>query len=574
MKTLRLFLTSFTLILFTTASLFAQNKEFIWAHKFGSPNRDSGQGITTDANGNVYTVGYFERTVDFDPGLDALSLISAGFFDIFIQKLDPNGNLIWVKQIGSDMRDEANAITLDASGNIYITGTFSNTVDFDTGSETYNLTGPFVGNPFILKLDADGNFIWAKNLSGTNGGEGRSITLDLNGNIYTTGYFQGTFDFDPGNEEFNLTATGLDAYIHKMDANGNLIWVKQISGSGAPNRRHVLPNAIDTDGNGNVYTTGYFYEIADFNPGTETYNLTSSGATDIFIQKLDTEGNFLWAKQMGATASDQGTSLTINQDGDIFTTGYFAGKVDFGPGAGTTSLTAIGSQDAYILKLDDSGKLIWVKQVGGTKFTQGNSITTDPNGNVYTLGNFMGTVDIDPGEGITDFESLSLDGFILKLDTNGNYIWATQNRSNSHIDHRGNSIAVDKDDNVYSTGHFIATVDFDPGDEEFLLTSASGYLEIYIQKLGAKALGLLESSLTNKFVVHPNPTKGKFSVVFKSFQKSISVRMFSITGQLLLDRHFQNTKNLELEIGQSAGIYLLEIKDDQNQKATVRIVKQ
>ena len=572
MKTLRLFLTSFTLILFTTASLFAQNKEFIWAHKFGSPNRDSGQGITTDANGNVYTVGYFERTVDFDPGLDALSLISAGFFDIFIQKLAPNGNLIWVKQIGSDMRDEANAITLDGSGNIYITGTFSNTVDFDPGSKTYNLTGPYVGNPYVLKLDADGNFIWAKSLSGPKGGEGRSISLDPYGHVYTTGYFQGTFDFDPGNEEFNITATGLDAYIHKMDTNGNFIWVKAISGSGTPNRRHVLPNAIDTDGNGNVYTTGYFYEIADFNPGTETYNLTSYGSKDIFIQKLDSDGNLLWTKQMGGTAYDQGNSLTISDDGSIYTTGDFEGIVDFGPGAG--SLTAIGSSDAYILKLDGSGKLIWAKQVGGTKFTQGNSITTDPNGNVYTLGNFMGIVDFDPGVGSKDFQSLSLDGFILKLDTKGNYMWATQNRSNSHMDHRGNSIAVDKYENVYSTGNFIGAVDFDPGDEEFLLTSASGYLEIYIQKLGAKALGLLESSLTNKFVVHPNPTKGKFSVVFKSFQKFISVRMFSITGQLLLDRHFQNTKNLELEIGQPAGIYLLEIKDDQNQKATVRIVKQ
>ena len=573
MKKLRLFLTLSTFLLFISASVFAQNNEFLWAHKFGSIGRDSGNGIATDANGNVYTVGYFENTVDFDPGPGTVNLTSEGFYDIFIQKLDPNGNLMWVKQIGGTGADRANAIALDALGNIYTTGSFANTVDFDPGPGTYNLSANPTSSSYVQKLDTDGNFIWAKSLSGPSGGEGRSITIDLNGNVYSTGYFQGTVDFDPGNDAFNLTATSLDTYIHKMDANGNFIWAKQISATGTAKNRSNVSNAIKTDALGNVYTTGYFNDITDFNPGAEIFNLTSAGSADIFIQKLDPEGKFLWARKMGGIGSDQGNSLTIDRGGNVYTTGYFAGTVDFNPGAGTTNLTAIGRSDAYIQKLDTNGNLVWVKQIAATTYAIGYSITTDVSDNVYILGIFVGKVDIDPGEGITEFTSTNRDSFILKLDANGNFIWATQNRSGPNVDHNPNSIVVDGDDNVYSTGAFTYTVDFNPGDGEYLLTSSSGYLEIYIQKLGPKALGVLENSLANKFVVHPNPTKGKFSVEFKTFQKSVKVRMISLTGQLLLEKEFQNAKNIELELEQPSGIYLLEMVDAQNQKATVRIVK-
>lgn len=570
MKKLRLFLILYTVLLLVSGSVFAQNKEFLWAHKFGGEGRDSGNSITTDAEGNVYTTRYFERTADFDPGPDTVELNSTGYFDIFIQKLDPNGNLLWVKQIGDVGRDETQSIAIDGLGNIYTTGAFTGTVDFDPGTETHYLTADGSTDIFVLKLDQDGNFIWAKQMGGTDYDEGFSIAIDALGNVLVVGLFSGTADFDPSEGTAYLTEIGTvyDMFILKLDGDGNFIWVKQIGGIGGE-----VPTSLDTDSNGNVYTTGKFYYTADFNPSSEIVNLTSLGSSDIFILKLDGDGDFLWVKQMGGVGIDDGNSITIDQEGSIYSTGSFNGTVDFDPGTAVLNFSSAGKSDVYIQKLDLNGNLLWVMQIGGTNAEIANAIATDGNGNIYILGNFAGTVDFDPGSETRELTAGLFDNFILKLDGNGNFIWVTQNIGTYGPDHKGNAIAIDADNNVLTTGYFVFEVDFDPGEDVFNIMATIPYWDIFVQKLGTPSLSILEIPLADKFVVHPNPTKGKFSVEFKTFQKSLSVRLFSITGQLLLDKHFQNTKSLDLELEQSAGMYLLELKDDHDHKATVRIVK-
>src|SRR5690606_20556870 len=142
------------------------------------------------------------------------------------------------------------------------------------------------------------------------------------------------------------------------------------------------------------------YDSVDFDPGEGTVNLTSRG-WDIFVQKLDADGNLLWVKQMGSETADGGNALTVGLDGNVYITGSFSGTVDFDPGAGTTNLTSAGASDIFIQKLDTNGDLLWVKQIGGPRPDMGNSVKTDDSGNVYILGNFGETVDFDPGEGIT-----------------------------------------------------------------------------------------------------------------------------------------------------------------------------
>src|SRR5690606_29098604 len=118
--------------------------------------------------------------------------------DIFVSKLDPNGNFLWAKQMGGTDNDQGISITVDTSGNIYTTGIFRNTVDFDPGAGVYNLTAVVGNDIFISKLDANGNFLWAKQMGSGGNTRSNSIVLDTNGNIYTTGIFQSTADFDPG----------------------------------------------------------------------------------------------------------------------------------------------------------------------------------------------------------------------------------------------------------------------------------------------------------------------------------------------------------------------------------------
>ena len=389
---------------------------FIWAKRLGGSSVEIGLSIAVDSFGNVYTAGSFMGTVDFDPGTGSSNLTSAGLFDIFISKLDSAGNFGWAKSMGGTNDDNGASISVDGSGNVYTTGYFHGNVDFDPGPGTSNLTSAGSIDIFISKLDASGNFIWAKSMGGTGPDGTSSITVDGSGNIYTTGSFQGTVDFDPGVGTSNLiTAGSNDIFISKLDAAGNFIWAKSMGGTTG----QVGSSSITVDGSGNVYTTGNFQGTVDFDPGTGTSNLTSAGGTDIFILRLDAAGNFSWAKSIGGSSIDHGASIALDGSGNVYTTGYFDGTVDFDPGAGTSNLTSAGSSDIFISKLDAAGNFGWAKSMGDTGIDRSNSIIMDKSGNVYTIGLFMGTVDFNPGAGTSNLTSAgSTDIFISKLDVN------------------------------------------------------------------------------------------------------------------------------------------------------------
>ena len=211
-------------------------------------------------------------------------------------------NFEWAKSMGATSWDYSYGITTDASGNVYVTGFFYDTVDFDPGVGIFNLiANGSTDDAFIQKLDTGGNFIWAISIGGTFSDNGQSITTDTLGNLYITGHYGSTVDFDPGVGIFNLTSNGSsDVFILKLDASGNFIWAKSMGGTSTDEGR-----SITIDVSSNVYITGYFQDTADFDPSGAIFNLTSNGNRDIFIQKLDTSGNFIWAKSMGGPSLDQ-----------------------------------------------------------------------------------------------------------------------------------------------------------------------------------------------------------------------------------------------------------------------------
>ena len=465
---------------------------FEWANGIGGSGSDSGLSLAIDSVGNVYTTGGFEGTVDFDPGAGTFNLTSAGFEDIFISKLDSDGNFLWAHNFGGTSFDNGNSLAIDSAGNVYTTGYFSGTIDFDPGAGTFNLTSSPAGSDvFISKLDSDGNFLWAKNFGGTGSDIGNSLAIDSIGNVYITGNFEGTADFDPGAGTFNLTSSvgGPDVFISKLDSQGNFLWAKSFGGFRSDSSKSLAIDSV-----GNVYTTGYFKGTVDFDPGAGTFNLTSSVGGpdvfnhDIFISKLDSQGNFEWAKRIGGIGFDSGNSLDTDSAGNVYTTGNFGGTADFDPGAGTFNLTS-DEGSIFVSKLDSEGNFLWAQNFGGNRFESGNSLATDRAGNVYTTGRFDGTADFDPGAGTFNLTSSfgEPDIFISKLDSQGNFEWAKsiesreKNIGGSSWD-AGNSLDTDSVGNVYITGYFQSTADFDPGAGTFNLTSA-GFPDIFISKL-------------------------------------------------------------------------------------------
>jgi hypothetical protein len=473
MKT-KAILLSFVIVAITQM---VNSQTFDWAKRLGGEGSDSGNGIAVDINGNVYTVGDFEGISDFDPGPNTFNLIAEGGSDVFISKLDASGNFIWAKKFGGENLDNGAAIAIDEDGNIYTTGYFRGTVDFDPGMGTHYLTSVGYSDVFISKLDASGNFIWAKQLGGDGFDMGSGIAIDDSGNIYVTGDFQQTVDFDPNAGVFDITAAGdYDVFILKLDAFGNFVWAKKIGGID-----QEKCNSITVDGAGNVYTTGRFLGACDFDPGPDTYTLTPTGLFDTFISKLDSDGGFLWAKQIGGISSCEGNSLAVDVMENVYLTGYFAFTVDFDPGANIFEMTAAGMHDIFVAKLNESGDFAWAKQMGGAGDDYGYSIALDENGNVYTTGSFRNTADFDPG--VNSFNLIAYgntDIFISKLDSLGNFIWAHQLSGSSF--ESGHSITVNNVGNVYTTGYFSGTVDFDFSASSNNITSL-GANDVFVHKL-------------------------------------------------------------------------------------------
>ena len=476
------------LLLIFIFSINAKAQTFEWAKSIGGDSDDSGTSIALDASGNVYTIGYFQGIVDFDPNSAVHNLSAAGYGsnslhrpkDIFIQKMDALGNLIWAKNMGEfNKDDEGLSITLDASGNIYASGYFNASADFGN----YTLASNGYKDAFITKLNNSGTVLWAKSLGSTNYSDyGFSVSVDNSGNVYTTGTYRGTADLNSSNGTDNHTSIGNnDLFIQKLNSNGSFIWAKSVGGFYSDEGKAVVLDAA-----GNIYIAGNFNNTVDFDPSVGATSLTAYGESDAFILKLDNTGSFVWVRQIGGVEHDYAHTISIDNSGGLYIGGEFRVTADLNPTAsGVLNFTSNGGSDMFLIKMTTIGDFVWAKSTGGTVDDAVKSLALDAFGNIYTTGYFRGTTDFDPSVAGTFQISAGSRKmpFVQKLDMNGDFIWA-QNFGKTSYNDQGNGISVATDGSVYLTGEFEGnTTDFDPTSGVYNLAS-NGHNDIFIVKLG------------------------------------------------------------------------------------------
>ncbi len=471
-------------IIFFALDLGGQNPTFTWAKQMGGVGASIYCYSTkTDLSGNVISVGIFSNTVDFDPGPGTFTMTPpTSTWDIFILKLDGNGDLVWAKQIGgASNNDIAYELFVDQAGNSYFTGKFGSSVDFDPGPSAFVISA-FGGDDFYAeKLDANGNFVWAKVLSSAGNDFGQDICVDISGNVFIAGRVTGNVDVDPGPPVVIMNFSGAATLLLKLDNAGNFLYGKKIDG--APGSQ-TTPRAVITDAVGNVFVAGDYLGNVDFDPGPSMYTLTPGGPAnfDGFLEKIDAAGNFAWAASINGNGGPKAIyDIQVDKNNDLYAVGFFSTTVDFESGPGVTALTNLGSYDAFLLKYSNSGNFNFVKAFAGAGTEVALEIAKDGYNNMYIAGYFAGTVDFDPSPLTNSLNATSTNPFIVKLDTASNYVWAVQ--------YGGTglevplSISCDQNSNVYTAGYFNSNpIDFDPGVGTFT-ASPFGTYDGFVHKL-------------------------------------------------------------------------------------------
>ncbi len=421
-------------LVFAVAMFADQVDDWLWVNSAGGYFGDYGYGITIDSLGNSYVTGSFSGTANFGP----YTAVSNGDRDIYVAKMDRNGNWIWVQTAGGTYEDEGFNITLDNAGFIYVTGIFRGTAIF--GSTTLNNgSGRDI---FIAKISSDGNWIFAVDSGTANYYDrvGIDIGVDLSGNIYAAGYEgycalcvkispDGTITWVRTSSSAYACATSIavsndgttyisgrfsdiinfgtislstDAYngysgfITAIDSNGNWLWAVTNEGSG-----YIEYAAIDLDSQGSCYVTGSFNGVVEF--GTQTLQNTYDNYIDVFVAKYNHDVGWIWASAAGGLINDAGMCIASDQfNGGCYVAGYYMDTSTFG----NESIGSIGSSDIFISKLDISGNWIKTRHAGSSPSEIIEEIAIDNSGTCYVVGSYEGPSSIGnhnlPFAGISD----------------------------------------------------------------------------------------------------------------------------------------------------------------------------
>ena len=425
----------FLLISSTTHALTPIHKSSV---RYGGAGGDGAYSVAVDVSGNVYVAGVFQGNVAVGGGM----LISAGLVDIFLAKYNSAGVHQWSFRVGGTGIDEPHAIDLDASGNVYVTGNFSNTVNF--GGANLVSAGNF--DIFLAKYSTTGVHQWSQRFGSTDWDHGMSLAVDNSG-VVLAGDFRGSVHFGGG--VFGSLGES-DIILAKYELpNGGHMWSESYGDVGID-----VAYSVDLTASGNVILTGAFDDNITFYDGP---TLFSQGSSDVFVAMFDAISNHLWSFRSGGPSADFGSGIaTSGAEQNVVVTGGF---MDIGNFGGSDLGGHVGNYDVWVAKYDASGNHLWSRAGGGNGNDASQAITTDAYENVYVTGFFGGSAtfgaDFLPG-------SIAPDMFLSRYSATGVHHWSKGFAGTSTDIGRG--IAIDNAENAVVVGDFWNSVDFGGGN--------------------------------------------------------------------------------------------------------------
>lgn len=543
-----------------------------WATFLGGTDIEEGKGIGLDSNGNIYVTGITSGT-DFPVSPGAFQASNAGNYDAFVSKYDSSGNKLWSTYYGGSGNDFASKLKVDNSGNIIFCGHTTST-DFPLSSAAWQMANAGGYDAFLVKLDAAGNRIWSTYIGGSGGELGIDVATDSANNILFGGQ-SGSLDFPITTGAFQTSLAGaIDAIVCKFNASGNMVWGTYYGGNNAEDA-----HCITVDNSNNIIIAGGSNSTnLSTTPGALQSTLT--GSFDIYILKLDNNGNRLWSTYFGGSNYDDVFGISTDSVNNI----YFGGNtnsIDFPVTGSAYQTTNNGSFDACIFKLAPSGNLTWCTYFGGALNENVERIKTDALGNSFLLLYTNSTNMPIVGTPVQASNGGGNDLFLAKINSSGTPAWSTYYGGTA--DDFGLDLEVDNSMNVFMTGHTYSTDfpvmgnSFQPahgGDIDAFVLNINGSQDITVgkepQRIFRKKIFDLQ--------LFPNPADEVVLLQYTLNKKAhIKIELTDIqgTGIIHLKSEFQNPGLTKLSINIkefTPGIYLLHWQSD-DEIITKKIIK-
>ena len=449
------------------------------AVRFGGPGAEQVAGAVTDAAGNSYLAGSFTESADFDPGSGITTLTSLGASDGFLAKYSDLGALLWVVQLGGAGGETVNALARDATGNLYVGGSFSGSTDFDPGPGFQVLNSVGGDDGFVAKYSSTGALVWARRFGGTGSDAVNDLAVDAAGTSYAAGVFSGQAHALPqSGTPIVGDGTAADGFVVSFDAAGSVRWALPLGGPLAD-----AAEAIAVSAAGGVVVAGTFRGSADFARNATPVPLTAQGGADAFLASYSAAGLLQWTRDIGGLGEEAIASGGVSTDPSsaIALLGSFTGAADFDAGPGTVARTSISPADLFLVRYDAAGSFVSLATVGGQGTITGARVLADADGTALVTGSFSGAMDFDPGAGMNSLASLAqsgaTDGFVARYSAAGALLWVSRFGESTSVSERVNSgtaLALDPGLNVLVAGRFFGSPDFDPGNTSFRLVSVGG----------------------------------------------------------------------------------------------------
>jgi hypothetical protein len=404
-----------------------------FAKRFGDAKEQKVWAVALDATGNIVIVGGFAGTIDLGGG----PLVSAGQDDVFIAKLDPKGVHRWSARFGDEGDQTAEAVAIDAKGDVLVVGAFSGTLDFG-GKPLVSAVGT---DAFFVMLDPDGKHRWSRSAGTARTSEGADgVAFDPSGDILLTGWAEGAIDLG-GPVAAREGERSL--FIAKWDAAGRPIWNKRI---GDPDEQ--IGFAIAADPTGNVLVTGRFEGDVDFGGGP-----IHAGLREAFVAKYDAHGAHVFSRRFGDSSGvgvAEGRAVAADREGNVLVTGSFSVALE----TGSAKLVGAGDTDLFVLKLDPKGKTVWVASFGDASFQEGLGIGVSAKNEIVVAGGFGGSLDF----GGTRLVGDEKDAFAVALDPSG--VAHRARRLGGRGDQECIGLAIDATGGAVVVGGFGGEMDF------------------------------------------------------------------------------------------------------------------